>query len=101
MDIDHVHTEGCGGAHRSGYRVGNVVELQVEEDGMAALEQRFKDGGTSGREELHTYLKPAADILEPVGEGSRRGCVGNIKGHDEALARLFEWLRPVESDRQD
>ncbi len=34
----------------AGYGVGNVVELEVEEDGVAALEERFKDGGTGGDE---------------------------------------------------
>ena len=37
--------EGGSRAHRSGHGVGNVVELEVEEDGMAARDQRLDDGG--------------------------------------------------------
>ena len=60
VEGDHADAERGGRTHRSGYGVGNVVELEVEEDGVAALEERFEDGGTGGDEELQTYLEPAA-----------------------------------------
>jgi len=45
VDGYHAHAQGRGRAHRRGGGVGNVVDFQVEEDGVAALDERFQDGG--------------------------------------------------------
>src|SRR5271157_362667 len=88
MDGRHAHTQRRGRAHRSGDDVGNVVEFQVKEDGVAALEQRLQDGGTGGHEELQSHLEPAAGVLQPGNKGAGRGRVRYIEGHDKAAARL-------------
>ena len=58
VDGEHVHAEGSGGADGSGDGVGDVVEFEVEEDGMAALEEGLEDGGSGGDEELKADFEP-------------------------------------------
>jgi hypothetical protein len=69
------------------------VELEVEEDGVAAVEQGFKDGGTGGGEELQTYLEPVAGAFELVDQGGGGGGIGYVEGYDQALARLVKRVR--------
>ncbi len=57
---DHVRAKGGSRADGSGDCVGNVVELEVEENGKTTLEDGLKDGGTGGDEEFETDLEPAA-----------------------------------------
>ena len=42
MNGQHVRAQACGRSNRAGHGVGNVVELQVEEDGVPAREDRLQ-----------------------------------------------------------
>ncbi len=85
----HADTEACGGANSAGNGVGNIMEFQVEEDGVAAIEERFEDGGTGGDEEFETNFEPDAGAFQAVEEIYRCGLVGHIESDDQALAGAF------------
>lgn len=92
MEGDHARAMCCGGADCPGHRVGNIVKLEIEEDGMAAADELFDNGWTGGGEELQADLEPVAMALEAVDEikGSRR--IGRIQGHDQSAAGFFQTL---------
>ena len=99
VDVDHVHAQRGGRTNRSGDGVGYVVELEVEKDTVAALEQRFNHGGAGGGEQLHADFEPGAGALKPLDERGGGGGVGEVEGHDEALARFFQGVGDGESGR--
>jgi hypothetical protein len=90
VDSEHVDAESGDRAYGSGHRIGNVVELQIEKDGVAALEERFKDGRAGGGEQLQAYFEPLASALKLVGQSDGGSGVGDIEGHDQALACLVD-----------
>lgn len=92
MESDHARAMCCGGAHCPGHRVGDIVQLEIEEDGMAAVDELFDYGWASGGEELQADFEPVAMVLEAVDEikGSRR--IGRIQGHDQPAAGFFQTL---------
>jgi hypothetical protein len=90
VEGEHADAEGGGGTHRRGYGVGNVVELEVEKDGVAAGQKWFKDGGTCGDEKLQTYFEPEALALELVDQGFSSGGIGDIERYDETLAGFVQ-----------
>ncbi len=76
---------GRRGADGSGDGVGNVVQLEIEEDGKAAVGEGGDDGRAFGNEQLEADLEPAAGGAETVGEGESRGGVGYVERDDEAV----------------
>ena len=81
--------QGCsrpgGGADGSGYGVGDVVELEVEEDVEAAVAEVFDEAVAGGVVELHADFEPLAGVAETVYEIERLTGVGEVEGHGEAV----------------
>ena len=90
---EHLGAEGSGGADGRGDGVGNVVQLEIEEDGETALLQGLENSGTGGDEELEAHFDPAARALETADEGFGGRCGGGVEGHDEPPARLFHGVK--------
>jgi len=63
------------------------VELEVEEDGVAARDERLDDGRPGGGEELQPNFEPVAGSFETFHQLIRRSRAGHIERDDEALAR--------------
>src|ERR1035441_1079478 len=80
VDGDHAHAQRGGGAHGGGHGVGNVVELEVEEDGVAAPDERLENGGTGGDKKLQPHLEPLAVALELGDEAGGGGPGGDGEG---------------------
>jgi hypothetical protein len=79
-----------GGAGSGGGGIGDVVELEVEEDGVAASDQRLDHSGTSGDKEFQANLEPMDGLFE-LADKAKCGCgIGQVEGDDEPLASLFE-----------
>src|SRR6185312_7045602 len=55
-----------GGADGSGHGVGDVVELEIEEDVEAAVAERLDESVAGGVVKLHAYLEPSAAAGELV-----------------------------------
>ena len=73
------------GVDGGGYGVGDVVELEVEEDVEAAIAELFDDLVASGIVELHADLEPLAGLFERVHEPESLGGGRVVEGHDEAI----------------
>ena len=56
VEVDHVHIEGGEHGHRFFHGVGDIVQLEIEEDLMAARLDLAHDGRAFGVEELHANL---------------------------------------------
>ena len=56
VEVDHIHIEGGEHGHRFFHGVGNVVQLEIEEDLVAARLDLAHDGRAFGVEELHADL---------------------------------------------
>jgi hypothetical protein len=84
VDGEELRAEGGDGANGSRDGVGDVVELEVEEDGEVAAAELADDGGAFGDEELESDFEAAAEALELAGEGEGRGGAGVVEGDDEA-----------------
>src|SRR5690606_27083647 len=72
VDGEHVDVEGAGGLDGACDRGGDVVELEVQEDALAALLESTDDVGPRGGEELGADLVPVdggADALHQVERG--------------------------------
>src|SRR5262249_19172896 len=65
--------------------VGNVVELEVEEDFEAALVQALDDGRAFGDEELLADLYSAERRIEARGQRERRVRAGHVERDNDAL----------------
>jgi hypothetical protein len=90
VDGEEFGAGGSDGAHGAGDSVGNVVELEVEEDGVAAMAELMDDGGAFGDEELEADLEPLAEALEAAGESESGRSTGVIEGDDEAGVHLLQ-----------
>ena len=88
---NHAHAQGGGRADCSSDGVGNVVELEVEEDGVSARYERLNDGGPGCGEELQPNLEPLAGSFESIYQLLRCGRAGHIERDDEALARGLDF----------
>ena len=56
VEVDHIHIEGGEHGHRFFHGVGDVVQLEIEEDLVAARLDLAHDGRAFGVEELHADL---------------------------------------------
>ena len=74
-----------GGADGSGYGVGDVVELEVEEDVEAAVAKLLHDGVAGGVVELHPDFEPLTSLAEAVYQLHRLVFVSDIQRHGEAV----------------
>jgi len=84
VDGEELGAEGGDGADGARNGVGDVVELEVEEDGVAAMAEFPDEGGAFGDEELKADLEPVAEVVELTGEGEGGRGTGVIEGDDEA-----------------
>ncbi len=75
-------------ANGSSDGVGNVVELEVEEDLEAAMAQGFEQRIAGGVEEFHADLEPAASAIEAVDEIERRLRGREVERDGEAIKRI-------------
>ena len=64
----HVRAQACGGSNSARHGVGNVVELQVEEDRVAAREDRLEYCRSRGHKEFQPHLEPRAGAFQPANE---------------------------------
>ena len=71
----------------SGDGVGDVMELEVEEDVEAAVGEGGDDLGAFRDKELEADLDPADNGAETVCKGKGRGRVWEVEGDDEAILR--------------
>lgn len=90
VDGEEFDAEGGDRADGSGNGVGNVVELEVKEDGDVAAAEFADDGGAFGDVELEADFEPAAETLELVGEGESGQSTGDVEGDDEAGVHLLQ-----------
>ena len=79
VDGEEFDAEGGDRADGSGNGVGNVVELEVKEDGEVAAAEFADDGGAFGDVELEADFEPAAETLELVGEGESGQSTGTSR----------------------
>lgn len=93
MKGDHARAMGSRRAHRPGHGVGNVVKLEIEEDGMTAAYQRFDGGGSGGGEQFQADFEPVAMVFDPVHQLKSSVHRGRVQSYDEAAARGFQALR--------
>jgi len=84
VHAQHERLHAPRGAHRACHRVRNVVELEIEEDGQAALGQRRDAVGAVRGDELETELDAANLALELVGEPERDAPLHGVEGAQEA-----------------
>jgi hypothetical protein len=73
-----------GGADGSGYSVGDVVELEVEEDVEAAVAELLDEDVAGGVVEFYANLEPLDRGAEGVYECEGLLGVGIVKGYGEA-----------------
>lgn len=92
MEGEEASSGGGCGADGSGDGVGDVMELEVEEDMEAAGGEGGDDLGAFGDEELQADLDPSAGGPETVGEVQGGGGVGEVEGDDEAIVRGWAGL---------
>src|SRR5262245_60097246 len=85
MDVEHEHAQARGLAHGPGHRVGDVVELQIEEHADVALARQLHRGGAGRGEELRADLAPGDHAREAVQQP--RGLVDrvDVEGDEQAV----------------
>jgi hypothetical protein len=71
MDVDHPSACRHGRFHRLRNGVRNVVELQVEEDAVAGLNEAMHERRPLARKEPAADFESAGDVLELRGERNR------------------------------
>jgi hypothetical protein len=84
MDGEEVGSDSGGGADGAGNGVGNVVEFQIEKDGVAAMTELVDESVACGEVELEAHFEPGAGAFELSGEGEGGGGAGVVESHDEA-----------------
>ncbi len=90
---DHAHPVRGGGANRSRHGVGDVVKLEIEENGMAAANQRLDDRRTGSREQFQADFEPVAMPFEPVDQVKSGSRSWRVQSYDEALTCFFKAFR--------
>ncbi len=93
VHCEHARAKGSCGTHCSGHGIGNVMELEVEKDGMTARNDRFKHSGSCSDEQLKPHFEPMTGSLEPIHEGAGGFGVGHIERDNEPFAGLLQRVR--------
>ena len=93
VEGDQARTEGRRRADGSGDRVGNVVELEVEENGQPVLKDWLESGRAGGYEQLQSDLEPAATTLKLADKSFGIRSSGSVEGNDESPPRLFPGVK--------
>ncbi len=89
VDREHARAMGRRGANGPRHRVRDVVQLQIEEDRVAAGSQQFQNRRTGGGEKLQAHLEPATPAVQSVHQfESGRGC-GRVQGYNQPSTRFF------------
>ena len=84
-----------GGADGAGYGVGDVVELEVEEDVEAAVAELVDDAVAGGVVELHADLEPLAGFAEAVDQIERLLFVGEVECYGELVFGVHDFGVPI------
>ena len=66
------------------------MELEVEEHGVAAGQDRLQNGWSGRNEQFQADLEPRAGAFEALDKVEGRGGVWHIEGNNQALAGGFE-----------
>lgn len=66
VEGEHVDAQPGGRANGAGNGVGDIVELEVEEDAMAATQDGLEDRRARGDKELEANLEPRTGVVQPV-----------------------------------
>jgi hypothetical protein len=66
-------------ADSSGYGVGDVVKLEIEEDVEAAVAELVDERCSGGVEEFHADFEPLAGLFEAIDQSESLGGVGKIE----------------------
>ncbi len=83
----HIHQPRIQGQHRfqrAAHGGGDIVELQIEEDGREGL-QLFHEGRALGAKELEPHLQQSHFARQGFGHAQRATAVGQIQGHHQAV----------------
>ena len=86
MHGDHRDAEVQGGLDGAAHRVGDVVPLEVEEDGMTVRHQRAHEAAPRPRHQHRPHLDRTA-IRQEIEQRHRRGSVRKIQRHKELSHR--------------
>ena len=107
MDVAHVDIQSRQHGHRLTHRIGDIVQLQVEENPVSPAFDLPHDGRTFGVEKLHADLQKgfARLVAEKIEEAERIFCGLEVAGDDYITVHscmfefLFPIIRPFETDR--
>ena len=83
MNVHHPHTEPRCGCARASDRVGNVVELEVEEDVEATPDQCSNELGARDGEELAADLESAVARIQPTDQRQRGRCIAEVQRDED------------------
>jgi hypothetical protein len=86
VDSEQMDTETGGGADSASNSVGDVVEFEVEEDGVASLEDWLDDSGACGGEEFETNFEADTNAVERGNKVGGSGSVRNVESDDQLFA---------------
>src|SRR5579872_1559237 len=83
--MDRQHGSACAGGRedRRSDRVGNVVQLEIQKNRVAAVAQLMNQGIALRQVEFEADLEKAAVILDPLGESQRRLGFREVQRYDE------------------
>ena len=87
MQRQHGDAEPGHLAHRTGHRVGDVVQLQVEEDRQPERGHRLDPARALGGEELEPELDAADMRRQRPGERQRALEVGAVDGAEDRVGQ--------------
>src|SRR3569833_2868768 len=87
MDGQEVGLDALGGGHGARHRLGDVVELQVQEQAPAALAHGLDGPLALGHEQLEPDLVERRLALQPAERPLQRLLIGDVERDDDALAR--------------
>jgi hypothetical protein len=73
------------GMDASGHAIGNIVELQIEEDPVSAGTKRLNKPIASGIVEFHADFEPAAAILQSINKIESQACVRDVKRNGQPI----------------
>ena len=85
VEVDHVHIEGGEHGHRFFHGVGDVVQLEIEEDLVAARLDLAHDRGALGVEKLHADLHERLLAGEAVEKRERFFLAVKVQRNDNVL----------------
>ena len=74
-------------AHRARDRLGDVVQLEIEEHAPAPGAHQLDRALALGDEQLEPDLVERGSPVEPVEQRGQRGAIGDVERDDHALAR--------------